>query len=209
MRIGYWQRTLIGAGLAVALVGAALAQQQPPVRVRGQIEKVDGNTLTVKARDGSTLTVVMADPVRVMAFVKASLADIKPNAYIGVTAMPQADGSQRAIAIHIFPEQMRGAAEGHRPWDLRPGSTMTNAAVETTAGSVEGQVLTVKYKQGDKTDEKKVIVPADAAIVAYVPGEKSELKPGAQIIIFGAQKQADGTLQTQAVNVGRGLAPPM
>jgi len=147
--------------------------------------------------------------VRVMAFVKASLADIKPNAYIGVTAMPQADGSQRAIAIHIFPEQMRGAAEGHRPWDLRPGSTMTNAAVETTAGSVDGQVLTVKYKQGDKTDEKKVIVPADAAIVAYAPGEKSELKPGAQIIIFGAQKQADGTLQTQAVNVGRGLAPPM
>jgi hypothetical protein len=209
MTFGFWQRTLIVAGIA-ALAGSALGQQPPaPVRVRGTIEKVDGNTLTVKARDGGSLTIVMADNVRVMAFVKASLADIKPNAYIGVTAMPQADGSQRAIAIHIFPEQMRGAAEGHRPWDLRPGSTMTNAAVETTAGSVDGQVLTVKYKQGDKTDEKKVIVPADATIVAYAPGEKSELKPGAQIIIFGAQKQADGTLQTQAVNVGRGLAPPM
>jgi hypothetical protein len=203
------RRTLGVATLALLLAGTAALAQPAPVRVRGEIEKIDGNTLTVKARDGATLTIVMADPVRVMAFVKASLADIKPNAYIGVTAMPQADGSQRAIAIHIFPEQMRGAAEGHRPWDLRPGSTMTNAAVETTAGSVEGQVLTVKYKQGDKTDEKKVIVPADATIVAYAPGEKSELKPGAQIIIFGAQKQADGTLQTQAVNVGRGLAPPM
>ena len=160
MRIGYWQ-TLIGTGLAVAVVGVALAQQ-PPVRVRGEIEKVDGNTLTVKARDGAMLTVNVPDNVRVMNFVKASLADIKPNSYIGVTAMPQPDGSQKAIAIHIFLEAQRGTGEGHRPWDLRPGSTMTNAAVETTAGSVDGQVLTVKYKQGDKTDEKKVIVPPDA-----------------------------------------------
>ena len=203
----YWQ-TLIGTGLVVAVAGVALAQQ-PPVRVRGEIEKVDGNTLTVKARDGAMLTVSVPDNVRVMNFVKASLADIKPNSYIGVTAMPQPDGSQKAIAIHIFLEAQRGTGEGHRPWDLRPGSTMTNAAVETTAGSVDGQVLTVKYKSGDKTDEKKVIVPPDAAIVAFAPADKSELKPGAQIIIFGAQKQADGTLQAQAVNVGKGVTPPM
>jgi hypothetical protein len=211
MRIGYWQRTLIGAGLGVALIGTALAQQQqqPPMRIRGQIEKVDGNTLSVKARDGAMLTVNVPDNVRVMNFVKASLADIKPNSYIGVTAMPQPDGSQKAIAIHIFLEAQRGTGEGHRPWDLRPGSTMTNAAVETTAGSVDGQVLTVKYKQGDKVDEKKVIVPPDAAIVTYAPADKSELKAGALIIIFGAQKQADGTLQAQAVNVGKGITPPM
>ena len=211
MRIGYWQRTLIGAGLGAALVATAVAQQQqqPPMRIRGQIEKVDGNTLSVKARDGAMLTVNVPDNVRVMNFVKASLADIKPNSYIGVTAMPQPDGSQKAIAIHIFLEAQRGTGEGHRPWDLRPGSTMTNAAVETTAGSVDGQVLTVKYKQGDKVDEKKVIVPPDAAIVTYAPADKSELKAGAQIIIFGAQKQADGTLQAQAVNVGRGITPPM
>jgi hypothetical protein len=211
MRIGYWQRTLIGAGLGVALIGTAVAQQQqqPPMRIRGQIEKVDGNTLTVKARDGAMLTVNVPDNVRVMNFVKASLADIKPNSYIGVTAMPQPDGSQKAIAIHIFLEAQRGTGEGHRPWDLRLGSTMTNAAVETTAGSVDGQVLTVKYKQGDKVDEKKVIVPPDAAIVTYAPADKSELKAGAQIIIFGAQKQADGTLQAQAVNVGKGITPPM
>ncbi len=197
------------AAAALALIAATALAQQPPVRVRGTIEKVDGNTLTVKARDGAMLTINVPDNVRVMNFVKASLADIKPNSYIGVTAMPQADGSQRAIAIHIFLEAQRGTGEGHRPWDLRPGSTMTNAAVETTAGSVEGQVLTVKYKSGDKTDEKKVIVPPDAAIVTYAPADKSELKPGAQIIIFGAQRQADGTLTAQAVNVGRGIAPPM
>jgi hypothetical protein len=209
MSLHYWQRALIGASLGVVLTGVAIAQQAPPVRVRGQIEKVDGNTLTVKARDGEQLTIRLADNARVMAFVKASLADIKPNSYIGVTAMPQPDGSQKAIAIHIFLEAQRGTGEGHRPWDLRPGSTMTNAAVETTAGSVDGQVLTVKYKTGDKTEEKKVVVPADAAIVTYAPADKSELKPGAQIIIFGAQKQADGTLQAQAVNVGKGIAPPM
>ena len=203
----YWQ-TLIGTGLAIAVASVALAQQ-PPVRVRGEIEKVEGNTLTVKARDGAMLTVNVPDNVRVMNFVKASLADIKPNSYIGVTAMPQPDGSQKAIAIHMFLEAQRGTGEGHRPWDLRPGSTMTNAAVETTAGSVDGQVLTVKYKSGDKTDEKKVIVPPDAAIVTYAPADKSELKPGAQIIIFGAQKQADGSLQAQAVNVGKGITPPM
>ena len=209
MRLRYWQRALIGAGLGVALTGVAFAQQPAPVRVRGQIEKVDGNTLTVKARDGEQLTIRLADNARVMAFVKASLADIKPNSYIGVTAMPQPDGSQKAVAIHIFLEAQRGTGEGHRPWDLRPGSTMTNAAVETTAGSVDGQVLTVKYKAGDKTDEKKVIVPPETPIVTYTQADMSELKPGAQIIIFGAQKQPDGTLQAAAVNVGRGVAPPM
>jgi hypothetical protein len=219
MRRTIWRAMVVGCVLTLA--GTALAQQQQqqpqqqqqqqpaPARLRGQLEKVDGNTLMLKARDGAQLTVNVPDNVRVMNFVKASLADIKPNSYIGVTAMPQADGSQKAIAIHIFSEAQRGTGEGHRPWDLRPGSTMTNAAVETSATSVEGQVLTVKYKAGDKTDEKKVIVPQDAAIVAYAPGERSDLKAGAQVIIFGAQKQADGTFQAPAVNVGKDLTPPM
>ena len=198
------------AGCVLAIAGTALAQQAPaPMRIRGQIEKVDGNTLTVKARDGAQHVVNVPDNVRVTSLVKATLADIKPNSYIGVTAMPEPDGSQKAIAIHIFTEAQRGTGEGHRPWDLRPGSTMTNAAVETTAASVDGQVLTVKYKSADKTEEKKVIVPPDAAIVSFTPGDKSELKAGAQVIIFGAVKQADGTLQAPAVNVGRGLTPPM
>src|SRR5688572_21491795 len=208
MNFTMW-RTVAATVITLTLVHGSLAQQPTPVRVRGEIEKVDGNTLTVKARDGAQLTIAVPDNVRVMNFVKASLADIKPNSYIGVTAMPQADGSQKAIAIHIFLEAQRGTGEGHRPWDLRPGSTMTNAAVETTAAGVDGQVLTVKYKSADKTEEKKVIVPPEATIVTYAPADKSELKPGAQIIIFGAQKQPDGTLQAQAVNVGRGVTPPM
>ena len=203
-----WRAVITGCVLTLA--GTALAQQAPaPMRVRGQIEKVDGNTLTVKARDGATMAVNVPDNVRVTGLVKASLTDIKPNSYIGVTAMPQPDGSQKAIAIHIFTEAQRGTGEGHRPWDLRPGSTMTNAAVETTATGVDGQVLTVKYKSADKTEEKKVVVPPDAAIVAFQPGEKSELKSGAQVIIL-VQKQADGTLTAPSVNVGRdGVTPPM
>ena len=201
-------RTMIG-GCVLVLAGTALAQQTPASqRIRGQIEKIEGNTLTVKGRDGTGYTINVPDNVRVMAFVKASLADIKPSSYIGITAMPQADGSQRAIAIHIFLESQRGTGEGHRPWDLRPGSTMTNAAVETSVAGVDGQILTVKYKAGDKTDEKKVTVPQDAVIVAYAPADRSELKPGAQVN-FNAQKQADGTLQAPAVNVGKDLTPPM
>jgi hypothetical protein len=197
-------------GAAVVVVSAAVwAQNAPPVRVRGAIEKVEGNTLVVKARDGSEVKIQMPDNVRVMSFVKASLSDIKPNSYIGVTAEPQPDGSQKAVAIHIFTEAQRGTGEGHRPWDLRPGTTMTNAAVETIAGGVDGQVLTVKYKTGDKVEEKKVIVPPSTPIVAYAAGDKAELKPGAQVIIFNATKQPDGSLQAPAVNVGRGLTPPM
>ena len=209
MGIGYWPRVLIGVGLSVVLTGATFAQQPAPVRVRGEIEKVDSNTLAVKSRDGAQLTINVPDNVRVMHFVKASLADIKPSSYIGVTAMPQADGSQQAIAIHIFLEAQRGTGEGHPGWDLRPGSTMANAAIETTATSLNGHVPTVKYKSGDKTDEKKVIVPPETAIVAYAPAHRSELKPGAQIIILGAQRQAGSALQAQAVNVGKGIAPPM
>jgi hypothetical protein len=204
---------LAAGAFGIALIAAsavAWAQQSaPPVRVRGEIEKIDGNVLMIKDRQGKEVKVTMTDNVRVMGFVKASLADIKQNSYIGVTADPQPDGSQKAIAIHIFTEAQRGTGEGHRPWDLRPGTTMTNAAVETTAAGVDGQVLTVKYKQGDKVDEKKVIVPPNAAIVAYAPGDKSELKPGAQIIIFNTTKLPDGSLQTPAVNVGRGVTPPM
>ena len=194
----------IGFGLVVA-ASSAFAQQSPPVRVRGQIEKVDGDMLTVKARDGKELNIKLADNARIMAFVKASISDIKPNSYIGVTAMPQTDGSQKAIAIHIFSEAQRGTGEGFRPWDLQPGSTMTNAAVDTTVAGVDGQTVTVKYKDG----EKKVVIPPSTPIVAYAPGDKAEIKPGAQIIIFAAQPQPDGSLVAPAINVGRDLTPPM
>jgi hypothetical protein len=197
------------ASLAVAIIlssGIALAQQPQNVRVRGEITGVDGQMLTVKARDGAELRIRLADNVSVSGIVKTQLSDIKPGSYIGVSAMPQPDGSQRALHVHIFPEPMRGTAEGHFPWDVRPSSTMTNATVEQTVAGVDGQTITVKYKDG----EKKVVVPAEAPIVTYLPGDKAELKPGAKIFIVAAQKQPDGTLSAARISVGRdGLTPPM
>jgi hypothetical protein len=134
------------------------------------------------------------------------MAEVKPGSYIGVTGMPQADGSQKAIAIHIFPEAMRGTGEGSRPWDLRPNSSMTNATVDQKVQASDGQTVTVKYKDG----EKKVTVTPDTPIVTFLPGNKDELKPGAKIIIMGAIKKDDGTFETARVNVGLdGLTPPM
>ena len=205
-KISSWIPRALLASLAVMSVLAAQAQQPPTVRIRGTIESVDGPMLMIKSREGTDLKVKMTDDLKVIGIAKTSLSDIKPGSYIGVSAMPQPDGSQKAFAIHIFPEAMRGAAEGHRPWDQRPNSTMTNATVAETVASVDGQVIQVKYKDG----EKKVVVPPDAAIVAFADGEKSEIKPGAKIIIFGAMKKDDGSLETNRIGVGRdGIAPPM
>lgn len=190
-------------GLLGALASPAFAQDA--VRVRGTIDRVEGDLMVVKARGGSEVKVKLPDNVMVVALTKASLADIKQGSYVGIAGMPQPDGSQKALEVHIFPEAMRGTGDGHRGWDLQPSSTMTNGNVEQTTASADGQVLTLKYKDG----EKKIIVPADAPIVTYLPGEKSELKAGAPIFIAAATKLPDGTLQTPRVNVGRGVAPPM
>ena len=204
-------RYSLGAiGLALVLAAAApsmsWAQQQETVRVRGTVEKVEGSTMIVKSRDGATLTVKLADNVRVLGLIKISITDIKPGSYVGVSSIPEADGSRRALHVHVFLDAMRGTGEGQRPFDLRPQSTMTNATVAETVTRVEGTTLTLKYKDG----EQKIIVPLDAPIVAYVAGDKSELKPGAKIMIFAAAKQPDGTLAAANVTVGRdGLTPPM
>jgi Domain of unknown function (DUF5666) len=200
-------RRSLGIGLALVLaVPVGWAQDAPPVRVRGTIERVDGDSYIVKSRDGAELKVKLAANAMVVALVKASLADIKPGSYVGVAGMPQADGSQRALEVHVFPEAMRGTGDGHRPWDLQPQSTMTNGNVEQSVAGSDGQALTLKYKDG----EKKIVVPANTPIVSYVPGDKTELKPGAKIFITAAMKQPDGTLQAPRVNVGRdGVTPPM
>jgi hypothetical protein len=199
----------IGAALlaAIAMLGTvAWAQQTPTVRIRGTIEVVDGPMLTIKTRVGDEAKVKMTDNIAVIGIAKTSLSEIKQGSYIGVSGMPQPDGSQKAIAVHIFPEAMRGAAEGFRPWDLRPNSTMTNATVAETVAGVDGQTIQVKYKDG----EKKVVVPPETPIVAFLNGEKSEIKPGAKIIIFGATKKDDGSLETNRIGVGRdGITPPM
>jgi hypothetical protein len=188
------------------LASSASAQQTPVVRIRGTIESVDGNLLGIKTREGSDVKVNMTDNVAVFAVVKTELSEIKEGSYIGVSAMPQPDGTQKAFAVHIFPENQRGAAEGFRPWDARANSTMTNATVSETVTGTDGQNIMVKYKDG----EKKVVVPPETPIVTFVASDKSEVKPGAKIIIFGAAKKEDGTLEANRVNVGRdGITPPM
>jgi hypothetical protein len=183
------------------------------MRVRGTIEQIEGSMMTVKSREGETLKVKLADDGNVVALVKASLADIKPNSYVGSTAMPQADGSWKAVEVHIFPETMRGTGEGDRPYDYKPRSTMTNGTVNSvgknkvngTVASDGGSTLTLNYKDGSKN----IDVTAETVIVTYVPGSKEELKAGARIYIPAAIRQADGTLTTGRVNVGRDVAPPM
>jgi hypothetical protein len=199
------RRALVGAALITAFVVSSASAQQPQTqRVRGTIEKVEGNTLSVKARDGAVLTVALAGNATVIGVVKASLADIKEGSYIGSGAMPQADGSQKAIEVHIFAESQRGTGEGHRPWDGAPNSTMTNGTAGNAVAGVDGSVIILKYKDG----EKKLIVTPETPIVQYVLGEKSELKPGASINITNAVKKPDGTFEAARVNVGRdGVVP--
>ena len=199
-------RGMLAAAVLLATVAAtsAWAQQPQTARVRGTIEKVDGKTLLVKARDGAQLTLALAANAQVVSVVKASLADIKEGAFIGSGAMPQADGTQKALEVHIFAESQRGTGEGHRPWDGAPNSTMTNGTAGTAVTSVDGPTITVKYRDG----EKRIVVGPDVPIVRYEIGNVSELKPGAAITVPVATKKPDGTFETARVNVGRdGVVP--
>jgi hypothetical protein len=194
----------VAALAATAAWTPALAQQPQTVRLRGTIEKVDGSTLTVKARDGAQVSLTLTGNAQVVSVVKASLADIKEGAFIGSGAMPQADGSQKALEVHIFAESQRGTGEGHRPWDGAPNSTMTNGTAGTAVTGVDGPTITVKYKDG----EKKIVVGPDVPIVRYEVGNASELKPGAAITVTAATKKPDGTFEAGRVNVGRdGVVP--
>jgi hypothetical protein len=202
--------TLIRPIVIIAMVAAsslsAIAQQPPtPSRVRGTIEAVDGDTLTVKSRSGEDVKLHMTGDMRVVGITKISLSDIKVGSFIGITTVPDPDGTQKAVEVHVFPEDMRGTGEGSRPYDLRPNSTMTNATVATTVAGNDGHTLMVKYKDG----EKKVVVSPDTPVVTFVPGDKSDLKAGAKIIAF-MKKLPDGSFETNRASVGRdGLTPPM
>ena len=183
----------------------AQAPQTPPLRVRGTVKKLDGNTLTVKTREGSTTDIKLADNFGVIGVVKAKLSDITPGKFIGAAAKTQPDGTLLALEVVVFPDNMRGFGEGHYPWDLQPQSTMTNATVAEAVKDVKGQMLTVKYKDG----EKKIVVPKSAPIVTFAPADKSAVKPGAHIFI-AAMKQPYGSLAAQRVAVGlKGVKPPM
>jgi hypothetical protein len=193
-------RRTLGASAAALLFAASFAAAQAPqmVRVRATLENVSVPMLTAKSRDGAELKIKLADNAPVNEVVKASLADIKDNSYIAVTAMPQPDGSQKAVAILIFPEAMRGVGEGHRPWDLEPNSTMTNATVAEQVAGTDGQSVTVKYKDGDK----KILVTPATIIVTYKKSAASDLKAGQKIFVAAAKKLDDGTLEAPNVAYG-------
>jgi len=197
-------RAIGAAAIALLFTTAVFAQQ--PGRIRGQIEKTDGSTLSLKTREGSMLDVKVADDARVAALVKASLADIKNDSFIGVAGMPRPDGSIEAFSVHIFLPTQRGVvADRHFNWDAKPGSTMTNAYVESSVTEKDGQAVMVKFKEG----EKKIIITPTTAITAVAPGNKDELKPGTQIIIMAADKQPDGSMLAKTLYVGRSLTPAM
>ena len=196
-------RTL--AAISFSLICLALpASAQETVRIRGTIESIDGPVFVVKNRDGAELKLTVTDKPLFVAIVKGTMADIKPGMFVGSTGVTQEDGSQKAIEVHIFPESMRGTGEGHYDWDLKPQTKMTNANVEQTVGGVDGQMLSVKYKDG----EKKLLVTPETVVVTYVPGNKDDLKPGTRIFVGAAKKMPDGTLQTPRVTYGRNGAGP-
>jgi len=195
------QLALAGAIIAASCV-AATAQT---LRVRGSIEKADGNVLTLKSTDGAEVKLTLTENAMIVAVVKASMADIKEGTFLGSAAMPQPDGSQKALEVHIFPEQMRGTGEGHRPYAPVPNSTMTNGSASgATVSGVDGSTMMVKYKDG----EKRIVVPPDTPIVRYEIGGKSDLKAGARFTVLAATRKPDGTLEANRINVGRdGVVP--
>jgi len=187
------------------LAAMAQAPAAPPQRIRGDVVSIDGQALKVRSRTGEVVDVKLADNYTVTSVVAVGMDRIVPGAYVGTASMPQPDGSHKSLEVLVFPEARRGTGEGHYPWDLQPGSMMTNATVAEVARVDQGQRLTLKYKDG----EKVIMVPPGTPVVTFEPGERAMLVPGAHVM-FGAAKQPDGTLTATGVNVGKdGLVPPM
>ena len=201
----------LGAGMAACVLGAAaVCAQETPPRLRGTLEQVNGDALDIKARNGADHKVQLKNDALIIACTKGSMADIKDNSFVGITATAQSDGTIKAVEVHVFDEPLRGVGEGHYPWDLMPNSTMTNAAVTHQVKKVEGNTLSLQYKEGDKNGEKTIVVPSDATVVNLVKGDKSDLKPGAKIFVPRWVKADNGQWEAGAVVVGRdGVTPPM
>jgi hypothetical protein len=195
-------RLALAGAILAASCAAATAQT---VRMRGTIEKADGNVLSLKSSDGAEVKLTLTENAMIIAVVKASMAEIKEGTFLGSAAMPQPDGSQKALEVKIFPEQMRGTGEGHRPHAPVPNSTMTNGAASgATVAGVDGSTIVLKYKDG----EKKIVVPPNVPIVRYEIGGKGDLKAGARFAVLAATKKPDGTLEANRINVGRdGVVP--
>lgn len=198
---------IVTTSLVLSALGSISAQAQN-VRVRGTIEKLDGNTLTVKSRDGAELKLVLKDNVRIAGVVKASLSDVKPDNNVAITSLPRADGTLEAFELRIAPAG-QPFNSFHSDWDLMPKSQMTNGSLQTSIAGVDGQILTVKYKIAGKPDEeKKLIVTPKTIIATTVPGTKDDLKPGLKVFVAGAPKLPDGSLDVAAIQVEKEIAPP-
>jgi hypothetical protein len=203
MKIG--SRVFLAAMLATFALGSAQAQN---VRVRGTIEKLDGNTLLVKSRDGAELKLALKDNVRVAGVVKAALTDVKADANVAITSKPRPDGTLEAVELRIAPAG-QPFNSFHSEWDLMPNSFMTNGALQTSVAGVDGQTLTVKYKVKDKPDEeKKIVVTPKTIIATTVAGTKDDLKPGLKVFVAGAPKLPDGSLDVAAIQVEKEIPPP-
>ena len=190
--------------LPLVLSAAPARADGTPVRVRGTVVSLEGSKLVVHAKDGKDVTVSLKDKYAALAVVRSSMEDIKQDTFIGTATVAQPDGSLRAVEVVVFPESLRGFAEGHYPWDLGPSSMMTNATIANKVQGVDGETVSVTYKGG----EKKITIPTNVPIVAVVPADKSEITPGV-IVFVPTEKQADGTLLSGAVLFGKGVVPPM
>ena len=198
---------LTAVAVTAAFAVTTVAAQAQNVRVRGAIESVDGNTVTVKSRDGASLKLVLKDNANVRGVVKASLADVKASTNVAITSRPRADGTLEAVELRIFPPGPFNSFHGD--WDLTPGSFMTNGAMQTSVAAVDGQVLTVEYKiPPDKTDVKKILVTSKTIIATTVAGSKADLKPGLRVFVAGAPKLPDGSLDVANIQVEKEIPPP-
>jgi Arc/MetJ family transcription regulator len=197
---------LLSLVLAACLAAtAATAQTAPPTRIRGTIDAVEGQTLSVTTREGPRVEVTLNDALTVTTVKNVALSDIKSNSYVGIATRTLPGGQLQAIEVLVFPEAMRGAGEGYYPWDLEQGSMMTNGTVTGTVETASGQELTLKFKDSSN----KIVVPPGVPIVTFAPDERADLKPGAKVF-FSATKNAEGKLAAGRITVEKdGVAPPM
>jgi len=192
------------ASVVTAQTPASAPAAAATMRLRGTVEKVDAGTLVIRERSGETLTLVFADNFSVSEIVPIEIDAIRPGSFIGTAAMPQPDGTLRALQVTVFPEAARGTGEGSYAWDLQPGSTMTNATVADLVAAPQGRMLTLKYKDGEKT----VVVPSDVPVVTFKPGDRSLLVPGAKVQVTAQLR--DGKPTALRALAGRnGVSPPM
>jgi len=206
--MGITSRVFVVATLAAICALNSVSAQAQNVRVRGTIEKLDGNTLVVKSRDGAELKLTLKNDARIAGVVKASLADVKPDANVAITSRPRPDGTFEAVELRIAPAG-QPFNSFHSDWDLMPNSFMTNGSLQTSISGVDGQVLTVKYKvQGKADQENKIVVTPKTTIATTVPGTKADLRPGLKVFAAGAPRLPDGSLDVAAIQVEKEIPPP-